>query len=313
MVDMTIVRYDKSYKDPWNEFIESSRNGTFILDRNYMDYHADRFPDVSWLFFKKNKIIAVMPGTISGNAFSCHSGLTYGGLILSRDIGMFDVFTCFELLNDALKRMGVTRCVYKSIPYIYHKYPSQEDLYALFRLDAVLVSRSIASAIDMSNRLSFTESRKSGLRKSVKHGIQVRESNDFEAFWHILDDNLTINYGVSPVHNVSEIGLLKSRFNNNIKLFGAFLDAEMVGGTVVFEMQNVIHVQYISANKEGKAAGALDAIFAELIGTRYENVIHFDFGTSTEQMGTILNESLLFQKEGFGGRGVVYDVYEYNL
>jgi len=39
----------------------------------------------------------------------------------------------------------------------------------------------------------------------------------------------------------------------------------------------------------------------------------FDFGHSTEQLGKFLNENLIFQKEGFGGRGVVYEVYKYTL
>jgi hypothetical protein len=30
-------------------------------------------------------------------------------------------------------------------------------------------------------------------------------------------------------------------------------------------------------------------------------------------MGNYLNESLIFQKEGFGGRGVVYNIYELNV
>jgi len=30
-------------------------------------------------------------------------------------------------------------------------------------------------------------------------------------------------------------------------------------------------------------------------------------------MGMHLNEQLIFQKEGFGGRGVVYETYKYNL
>ena len=34
---------------------------------------------------------------------------------------------------------------------------------------------------------------------------------------------------------------------------------------------------------------------------------------STEQMGHLLNVSLIFQKEGFGGRGMCYDIYEYGL
>ena len=39
----------------------------------------------------------------------------------------------------------------------------------------------------------------------------------------------------------------------------------------------------------------------------------FDFGISTEQGGRYLNEGLIFQKEGFGARTVVYDTYELNI
>ena len=42
-------------------------------------------------------------------------------------------------------------------------------------------------------------------------------------------------------------------------------------------------------------------------------VMYIDFGTSTEQGGTYLNEGLIKQKEGFGGRAVVYDTYELNI
>ena len=37
---------------------------------------------------------------------------------------------------------------------------------------------------------------------------------------------------------------------------------------------------------------------------------YFDFGTSNEDMGRYLNEGLIYQKEGFGGRAVCYDWYE---
>lgn len=42
--------------------------------------------------------------------------------------------------------------------------------------------------------------------------------------------------------------------------------------------------------------------------------VNHEFGCqSTEQMGNLLNESLIFQKEGFGGREMCYDIYEYEL
>lgn len=114
-----------------------------------------------------------------------------------------------------------------------------------------------------------------------------------------------------PVHSLAEISLLKSRFPENIRLFLCLEGQMPLGGTVVFETGRVLHVQYISANEDGKAKGALDILFDFLINERYAEIPVFDFGQSTEKMGTILNEKLIFQKEGFGGRGVMYNTYEY--
>jgi hypothetical protein len=78
-------------------------------------------------------------------------------------------------------------------------------------------------------------------------------------------------------------------------------------------MEKVVRVQYISANEEGKKLGALDLLFNHLINEKYADIPYFDFGPSTEKMGHILNENLIFQKEGFGGRGLVYETYSYNI
>ncbi len=84
-----------------------------------------------------------------------------------------------------------------------------------------------------------------------------------------------------------------------------------MGGTWVFDTGQVVHTQYIASTKEGKAHGALDLLFDELINRRYREGIYLDFGKSTEEGGRVLNEHLIFQKEGFGGRGVCYDTYEW--
>jgi hypothetical protein len=87
----------------------------------------------------------------------------------------------------------------------------------------------------------------------------------------------------------------------------------VLGGTVLYITKKVLHTQYISASILGKESGALDLLFDELINKIFVDIPVFDFGQSTEQMGNLLNESLIFQKEGFGGRGVVYDIYKYTL
>lgn len=311
---MEIRRYRREDKELWNSFVSKARNATFLFDRNYMDYHADRFDDNSFMFYHKGKLKAVLPANVAGDTLYSHQGLTYGGLLLDKKATVEDVLECFDSLNSWLRENAISKVVYKALPWIYQQYPSEEDLYALtWKCKAQLISRNIASTIVVDNKLKFAESRKSGIRKALSLNIEVGESNDVDGFWHVLEDNLGNRYNAKPVHTASEMKLLMSRFPNNIKLYVAKMNGEIVGGTLIYVTPQVVHTQYISASVEGKKHGALDLLFDYIINKVYANCRYFDFGKSTEQGGAYLNEPLIFQKEGFGGRGVCYDWYQWEL
>jgi type I restriction enzyme R subunit len=55
------------------------------------------------------------------------------------------------------------------------------------------------------------------------------------------------------------------------------------------------------------------SVYDQVLNHDYADYKFFDFGRSTEGDGDYLNEGLISQKEGFGGRGVVYDTYEWRL
>ena len=311
---MEIRRYRREDKELWNFFVSKARNATFLFDRNYMDYHADRFDDNSFMFYHKGKLKAVLPANVAGDTLYSHQGLTYGGLLLDKKATVEDVLECFDSLNSWLRENGISKVVYKALPWIYQQYPSEEDLYALtWKCKAQLISRNIASTIVIDNKLKFAESRKSGIRKALSLNIEVGESNDVDGFWHVLEDNLGNRYNAKPVHTSSEMKLLMSRFPNNIRLYVAKMNGEIVGGTLIYVTPQVVHTQYISASVEGKKHGALDLLLDYIINKVYANCRYFDFGKSTEQGGAYLNEPLIFQKEGFGGRGVCYDWYQWEL
>lgn len=311
---MEIRRYRREDKELWNSFVSKARNATFLFDRNYMDYHADRFDDNSFMFYHKGKLKAVLPANVAGDTLYSHQGLTYGGLLLDKKATVEDVLECFDSMNSWLRENGISKVVYKALPWIYQQYPSEEDLYALtWKCKAQLISRNIASTIVIDNKLKFAESRKSGIRKALSLNIEVGESNDVDGFWHVLEDNLGNRYNAKPVHTSSEMKLLMSRFPNNIRLYVAKMNGEIVGGTIIYVTPQVVHTQYISASVEGKKHGALDLLFDYIINKVYANCRYFDFGKSTEQGGAYLNEPLIFQKEGFGGRGVCYDWYQWKL
>lgn len=311
---MEIRRYRREDKELWNSFVNKARNATFLFDRNYMDYHADRFDDNSFMFYHKGKLKAVLPANVAGDTLYSHQGLTYGGLLLDKKATVEDVLECFDSLNSWLRENGISKVVYKALPWIYQQYPSEEDLYALtWKCKAQLISRNIASTIVIDNKLKFAESRKSGIRKALSLNIEVGESNDVDGFWHVLEDNLGNRYNAKPVHTSNEMKLLMSRFPNNIRLYVAKMNGEIVGGTLIYVTPQVVHTQYISASVEGKKHGALDLLFDYIINKVYANCRYFDFGKSNEQGGAYLNEPLIFQKEGFGGRGVCYDWYQWEL
>lgn len=307
-------RYTPQMCDEWNAFVARARNATFLFNRGYMDYHSDRFTDHSIVFRRKGNIRALLPLNIDGTTVYSHQGLTYGGLLVDEKATVEDVIEMFSLANSLLRESRVKKVIYKPIPWIYHRLPTEEDLYATTWLcKARLRSRDISSTIAMADRPRFTESRKSGIRKALAAGITIEESNDIAAFWKVLDNNLNSRYKAHPVHSVEEMQLLMSRFPNNIRLHVARLNGTVVGGTVVYLMSDIAHTQYISASPEGKAHGALDLLFHQIINNEYANCRYFDFGKSTEQGGAYLNEPLIFQKQGFGGRGVCYDSYEWEL
>jgi lipid II:glycine glycyltransferase (peptidoglycan interpeptide bridge formation enzyme) len=152
------------------------------------------------------------------------------------------------------------------------------------------------------------------VKKAQKAGVEIRESLDCSEFWPLLEANLKARYDARPVHSLAEILLLKSRFPQQIRLFVACKEGRVIGGTLLYICARTVKTQYISANEEGRRVGALDLLFTTLMDKCTENGAQFfDFGTSNRPDNNDLNDSLIFQKEGFGGRAVCYDTYEYSL
>lgn len=300
--------------DEWNLFVAASKNGTFLFDRRFMDYHADRFCDHSLLVYRDQRLYALLPANQKDDTLVSHGGLTYGGLVTDSRCSAKGVLDAFTAINEYLRQQGFRHVVYKAVPWIYHQLPAEEDLYALTSVcHARLTIRDISSAIIGDRKIRFSESRKSGIRKAHRQGLTVAESTDFAAFWQILNENLTGKYGVRPVHSVAELELLHSRFPEKIRLYMVFDGETPVGGTLLFLTPQVLHTQYISANAFGKQHGAIDLLFDHLINNTYKDYPYIDFGKSTVSDSADLNEQLIFQKEGFGARAVCYDTYEYDL
>ena len=310
---LEIRRYTANQADEWNRFVAASKNGTFLLDRRYMDYHSDRFTDHSLMVYRRNNLYALLPANVAGDTFFSHQGLTYGGLVMSDRTTAADVVQIFKDLNCLLRAEGIKRVVYKPTPWIYHRQPAEEDLYAVVEVCGAQLSRGLSSTVSREYLNKWYRIRECGARKAREAGITIVETDDYSAFWPILAKNLHDRYGLSVVHSQEEIQLLHSRFPDRIRLVVAKQGEETLGGTVLYCSDRVVHSQYIAASPRGKELHVLDLLFQQVIAEALKTHAFFDFGISTEKHGTYLNDQLIYQKEGFGGRGICYDWYEWTL
>ncbi len=232
---MIVRRYTAADQAAWDEFVQSSKNGWFLFERSYMDYHADRFADHSLLVYDdKDRLIALLPANQRGTTLVSHGGLTYGGLISDERMKTPLMLDVFDQLRAYCAKQRITEIVYKAIPYTYHRLPADEDRYALYLSGAELIARRVISVIDQRARLPFQGRRTRGVKKATQAGVSVSASDDFASYWALLDGVLWTTHQAHPVHSLDEIGLLHKRFPQNIRLHVACAGDEMIAGVLMY-------------------------------------------------------------------------------
>jgi hypothetical protein len=240
-----------------------------------------------------------------------HPGATYGGIAHAGWLQGQRMIDAVGALKDHYRNRGIRKLVYKVVPFIYARVPSQDDVYALFRHGAQRVRCDLSCTIDLQHQRPVSERRKRARRKASKIVSLRAAIDDLPAFWAVLTETLARRHEAVPVHTLDEITLLASRFPDEIQLRCAVVDESVIAGVLLFRSKNVWHAQYIASNEGGNQANALDAVFGSAIEeARASGARYFDFGTSNESAGQVLNDGLFRFKTEFGGGGVAHEYYE---
>lgn len=315
---MKIVQFTSQLTEEWDAFVGASKNGTFLLERRFMDYHSDHYSDCSLMLYEDMQLVALFPANWDeeGRVVYSHQGLPYGGLVMGSEATEHQVLEMMQqILMWCMDYLQAERVIYKPIPYIYSDYASEEDLYALFRAGAKLQSRALSSVVAMRNPLRMRKQRVQGAKRAIENGLYIDRLTDGDwatlaAFWEMLTNMMQHSHEAAPMHSMEEVQLLMSRFPQHIKLFLVRREKEVMSGCLVYVTRHVAHIRYIAASDEGRELGALDLLFRHMLNERFKQIDYVDFGLSTQMGGQYLNEGMLFQKEGFGARAVCYDTYE---
>tara|TARA_A100001011_G_C14296805_1_gene838804 strand:+ start:704 stop:1636 length:933 start_codon:yes stop_codon:yes gene_type:complete len=307
-----IKLFDDSCKNEWDEFIENSNVTSFLLKRDFIEYHKENYEENSLMVYKNEKLIYIIPACKIEKTFSSFHFLTYGGIILSNDSYKFlDIEQSFREVIDYVKTtLNLKNITIKRIPFIYYKKPNEDDLYLMFKNDFKLIGRQLSSTFNL-NDFNIPNKKKYNYRKCINNGIELIECLDSKNLIDIMSYNLK-KYKKKPVHNYNQLNYLKSKFPNNIMFYEAKLNSEPLGGCIIFKVNRCIHIQYLCSTDLGRKKRVVDFIVNELVKI-YSDYEFLDYGISTENNGEFLNYTLLNAKRELGFDSICYDIYNKEL
>jgi len=315
-----IKKFIEEQSDLWEKLIEKANNGTLFHTRRFLSYHPQgRFIDNSLVFYKKDKPYVLLPAAekeIEGKRFLVsHPGASYGSFVVPTELSFADSYEVVESLISYANSQKFDGIRLTPPPTIYSSRLSNYIDFALLQHGFTYLKREISSILFLEetieqNLKKFKVSHQRAVRKAVKEGIAVRESDKIDEFYEILQNNLKIRHNVVPTHSLDELLKLKELFPDKIKLFGAFVKNKMVAGVVNFACtDDVVLAFYISHNEKYQETRALNLLFYSIfdwaIKSKYKV---YDFGIFT--VNEEPNFGLARFKENFGASGMFRDTFE---
>lgn len=315
---MVIQPYEEGMSSEWDALVRESAVGTMLHTRRFLSYHGARFDDRSLAIRDgSGRLLAVFPSALlpsDPSVVVSHPGITYGGVVGRDQCRGESMLRALQAICDHYAALGIRRLQYKAVPLLYHRMPFQDDLYALFVLNAVRYRCDLTATIDLQHRGKIGSCRKRGYKKAVKSGVRLESGSEYAAsLWEVLTANL-VKHGVKPVHSLDDILLLHERFPEEIEFVVALVAGRVEAGVVLFHSSMVCHAQYIASSQVGYGVNALDMVFEHAIaGAAESGKRYFDFGNSNEDGGRVLNEGLYIFKSEFGAGGCVHEFYEIDL
>lgn len=315
MSEITIKRYDLSLRDKWEDFVlNKSYNGTILQSRIFLEYHKDRFLDHSLVFLRGgNTIVAVCPACEEiddgRKKFLSHKGSTFGGFVIGKEFNTItNAKEIVEVFNEYMKQNDFSYCLLKITGDVFCSNNNNLINYMLYR-DGYGCYDELSFCIDIKNLktdvvTNFKSKTRNLYKSSLKNNLILKQSddkNEIEELYKVLKRSLE-KYDAKPVHRLEELYDLKdNRLKDKMRFYTVWHEGEIIGGSVVFIINNVFHTQYLCANPDFLYLKPMDFLDGSLIIlSQQEKFDYFSFGISTENHGYYLNETLAKFKEGFG-------------
>lgn len=303
---MEPAEYRPDMAPAWDAVTETAAAGSVMQSRRFLDYHGDRFRDLSLVFRRGGKLAAIFPlAADPGDPTRAvsHPGSSFGGLVtLARDPAQ--ARACLRAAAAALLDQGFTRLTYRMAPSAVLRQPDEGLLPDLVRLGNVtqLDLWSVLPLPDAKAQAYWrSEIRRAGRKGLIAHPVLTDQ--DWETLHTLLSARLKRKYGRALVHSLAEMIDLNQRLGpqSRAQLITDPEGAVLAGQWFIDYGTGTLHNQYNGATDAGLAAGASSyGIALALECAQAEGFRAFSFGRSTLEDGFSENRALLRFKAGFG-------------
>ena len=319
----TLHRYINQNESRWDQFVSSGNNGTLFHLRKFLNYHPkDRFQDHSILIEKKQNLFSVLPAAeliVDGKRILVsHPGSTVGSFVVPENLSIADAMSMSEALVTYVKENNFLGIRITLPPTLYQRRLSNYMDFSFFKQGFTYSKRDVTSILFLEDSLDknlakFKSSHLRAVRNAQEKGVTVCQSNDFDSFYHILEQNLNIRHGVSPTHTLAELKNIHALFPDRVNLFAAFVKDVMVAGVVNFVVNDhVVLAFYISHDEAYQEFRAVNLLFYSIFDWAIQQGFRiYDFGTFT--VNEEPNMGLGRFKENFGASGIFRDTIELKL
>jgi hypothetical protein len=235
---MQIIPYTESWKDAWDRFVMQSNNGTMFHLQRFLDYHTPgKFAFNHLMYVEKNRIVAVLPGSLQNGLFESPVGASYGSIVTG-DVRFQEAVDLVSGLLEYGKQNGIREFLLTPAPLIYEAEPNQNMEFAMRWLGFTYRLHYISSAIkldqdrDILSRFAPTIRR--NVRKSLSDpDVRVEINGRYDEFYPILLNNKA-RFGIKPTHSYDDLIRLQSLLPDNLMLFMVYLGGTPIGGSLMF-------------------------------------------------------------------------------
>lgn len=321
--NIIIEEYDGSWDSEWDLFVSKSNNGTIFHKQAFLHYHKEGKFDFHHLVIKSDdEVLALLPGGISnsGDQFWSPMGASYGSFVINDIPFSLSLRIVDKFIEYSSKRFKEVFII--PPPIIYNKIYNQHIEYAMLYRKFDFENHYISHSVDLRKGVDYFNNFDVKARRIIRsiykqNELRIEESNDFEAFYPILEENKA-RHNVKPTHSLEDLLKLNSLLPGELKLFMVYKREKPIAGSLLFLTNSKVALCfYVMMLYEYKHLKPIFLCLNETIKWAQHNGYEwFDIGvsqdTSAEDPMTPA-ESLIYFKERFFARGLLRSTFHFKF